>query len=256
MKRAASRPMAVPSMRTVVSAGSCRRRTRGRRSRRRPVAPAPRCRAPAPRSSRPAPADRSCRTPHRRPGMPQQPARPARPLRSVVGAGTTDRRTFGKPSCARGGANASRRRRERSSSPATTARRRRPLACRNSATARADVLMREAHQHVDRRRRQIPGLDHRDAGGQQPLAPSAECTMPVSTMPSGRRPMMASSSASSRDSDVAALAEHELVAAARPALRSAPGPSAGTPARRSSAPRRRPAGCASRPGRRPAGCGT
>ncbi len=49
--------------------------------------------------------------------------------------------------------------------------RRRPCACRYSTDRRPHLFMGETDQHVDRRRRQIPGLDHRDAGGQQ--APAA-----------------------------------------------------------------------------------
>jgi len=93
---------------------------------------------------------------------------------------------------------ASLRRQARSSSPLTTPRRSRPLACRYSATARPTSLCEKptsmsigvgVRSQVSTTGMPAPSSRRR---------PWAECMMPVSTMPSGRRPMMASSSASSR----------------------------------------------------------
>ena len=115
----------------------------------------------------------------------------ARPLLRVVGAGTTTTATSGRPRACAAAWNACWRRRARSSPPAIIASRRRALGMEELGDRAADLVVREADQHVDRRRGQVPGLDHRDAGASSRLRPSAECMMPVSTMPSGRRPMIA-----------------------------------------------------------------
>ncbi|WP_449406259.1 LacI family DNA-binding transcriptional regulator [Massilia phosphatilytica] len=71
---------------------------------------------------------------------------------------------------------------------------------RNSAFAQAAVRhMRKPDQHVGRRGRQVPRLDERNGAGLQAAPALADRMMPARTMPSGRRPMIASSSSSSRE---------------------------------------------------------
>jgi hypothetical protein len=64
----------------------------------------------------------------------------------------------------------------------------------------AHFFMREADQHVDRIGRQVPGLHHRNAAGQQALAALGRAHDPGQHDAVGRRPMMVSSSWSSRES--------------------------------------------------------
>jgi hypothetical protein len=165
--------MAVPSMRTVVSAG-CRSR------RELEVAEAHHRQPPAARdAARLRFGDHAVRqqvgaAEHRVDlGLGrQQLARRGAAALERGGAGTTTTRHGRQAERQRRGQKASCRRVARSSSPATTASRRRPLACRNRPLRRPPTfLVREAHQHVDRRGRQVPGLDHRNAAGQQALPP-------------------------------------------------------------------------------------
>jgi hypothetical protein len=148
-----------------------------------------------------------------RPGPSSSSARAARPLRRVVGAG---RRRPGAPARGerlRGGIERLLARRARSSLPETIRELPPALRVEERGDAPTDLHVGKTDQHVDRRRRQVPGLDDRNAGASRRLRPSAECRMPVSTMPSGRRPMMAPSKAHFAVAEYARLAEHELVAA-------------------------------------------
>ena len=255
MKRAACRPIAAPSMRTVVSAG-CRsaRELEVAEADDRQLLPAPRCRAPAPRSSRRARAGRSCRTRRRCPARRRSSSASARAAAAQRGRRRHDdrrarrrrpsraRRGLGRPAgaalralvvagdhrqpapaLARAGSRPPRGRRRRARS--------RP-ACRCGVGVRSQVSTTG-----------MPAASRR-------LRPSAECMMPVSTMPSGRRPMMALEQRVLARLGVAALAEHQLVAALGQRLGQRLRRSRGTPARRSSAPPPPPAGCASRPARR------
>ena len=97
---------------------------------------------------------------------------------SVVGAGTVH---CGRPGrrrrVAEGGQPALRVRRRRSRRPA-----RRPFVCAGSEPPRAPPPRGEAHQHVQRRRREVPRS--RRSGCPKPAAPPAppaECRMPVLT---------------------------------------------------------------------------
>ena len=202
MKRAACRPIAVAvDAHRGQRRAAGRRRTRGRRSRPPPVAPAPRCRAPAPRSARRARAGRSCRR-RRRAARALPAARPsaARPLLQRRRRRHDDHARLGAARARAAG-------RDEAVAPAQRALvvagdQRQPAAARAGAgtrpprarppRARSRPACRSASASGPRSRRP----ECRDASRR--WRPAAECMMPVSTMPSGRRPMMASSSASSR----------------------------------------------------------
>ena len=256
MNCAAWRPMAVPSMRTVVSAG-CRSAANSRS----PKPTTASCSGTAtPRACASVmhargPAGPSCRTRRRCPARSRSSsASAARPLLSVVGAGTRTTATSGSP--------AARAASWKASQPphgtlvvAGDHRQPAPAAGVQEVDHRAaDLRVREAHQHVERRRRQVPGLDHRNAGGQQALAALGRMH------DAGQHDAVGAAADDGLEQrvlariDVAALAQHQLVAALGQRLRSATARSAGTPGRRWSAPPPPPAGCASTPARRPARC--
>jgi hypothetical protein len=137
-------------------------------------------------------------------GRGQQFAQPLRPLPTVVGAGTIDwhrrRGLPAMPSSARPSERPCCGCTARSSLALMVATRRRPRLVQVVGHGGADALfVRKADQHVDRGRRQVPGLDHRECRWPSAAPALGERMMPVSTTPSGRRPMMASSSASSRE---------------------------------------------------------
>ena len=126
-------------------------------------------------------------------------ARPLRPWPSALGAGTTQTGTSGLPRRAEAWTKPSRRTPARGSSAVTIATRRTPFACRYSATA-APTFSWEKPTSMSigvgvRSQVSTTGMP----AASKRRRPSAECMIPVSTMPSGRRPMIASSSASSRE---------------------------------------------------------
>ena len=97
-------------------------------------------------------------------------ARPCRPRVSVDGAGTVTTSTSRQPSAASTARKPRWRARARASSAQTRPNRRWPRGEQVARDRFADLLVREADQHVDRRGRHVPGLDHGDLGVDEPLA--------------------------------------------------------------------------------------
>ena len=125
-------------------------------------------------------------------------ARASRPLRSERCAPTLTTCTGGKPACSAASAKAAARRAARSSSAVTSARRLRPLATKNCATARP-ISRCEKPTSMSMGvgvRSQVSTTGMPEATRR--VRPLPAPMMPVRKMPSGRRPMMASSSNSSR----------------------------------------------------------
>ena len=184
-------------------------------------------RAPAPRSSTPSASTSELQKTASMSGRrASRSASALRPLPSVVGAGTTTGRHSPRPRRAAAGRSSRGARPARASSAGDDGEPAPALRVEVLRHRAPDLLMGETDQHVDRRRRQIPGLDHRDAGARAGAGgPPAECMIPVSTMPSGRRPMIASSSASSRELAYPALARASAGSPTRRARPSATGSS-------------------------------
>ena len=224
MKRAACRPIAAPSMRTVVSAG-CRSAANSR-------SPKPTTASCCGHGDAARPAPRSC-TPRasrselqKTASMPRRPSHQLRRARRgrCAASSAPARRRPGPRRCrarcaaawkAPGGAAA------RSSSPAIDRQAPPALGVQERATARpTSSCEKPTSMSIGVGVRSQVSTTGMPAASRR-RRPSAECMMPVSTMPSGRRPMIAPSSASSRSLGVAGLAEHELVAALGERMRSA-----------------------------------
>eukprot|EP01022_Parablepharisma_sp_SALTPOND_P016447 TRINITY_DN2409_c0_g6_i1.p1 TRINITY_DN2409_c0_g6~~TRINITY_DN2409_c0_g6_i1.p1 ORF type:complete len:1114 (+),score=348.13 TRINITY_DN2409_c0_g6_i1:941-4282(+) len=204
MKRAARWPMPVPSMRTVVSLG-CRSRENSR-SPKPTTANCPGMLIPllcasiiTPSASRSELQKMASISGWRC----NRSARPLRPWPSVVGATTWCRGTGPLPACMPSAcacwAKAFMRRWLRSSRPPTTATWRRPIPCRQRATSRPICSCEKpTSMSIGVGVRSQVSTTGMPLASRRFLA-SAERMMPVSTTPSGRRPMIASSSASSRE---------------------------------------------------------
>ena len=152
--------------------------------------------------ARRAPAGRSCRRRRRRRRRAASSSAERRRGRCAAWSAPARRRPAHRVEAERARrvlSKASWRRLARSSLPATTASRRRPLAWRNSRHRAA--RRRRGRSRPACRSASASDPRSRPPGCRRPsrrLRPSAECMMPVRTMPSGRRPMIAPSSASSR----------------------------------------------------------